>query len=95
MIKILDIGRDTIFVEKNCVVNYLEQYIIDSPYKHSLIGVEAIDNFLTDVGLILIVKLKRTAYSSKTKLSLFHKELVFLLNSIFSIEKVKVHICIE
>ncbi len=95
MIKVLDIGRDSIYVEKSCVIDFVTNFIIDSPYKHSLISVQAIDTFMKEVGLVIVVKLERSAYSLKTKLSLFHKELVFLLNSIFSIDKVKVCISIE
>ncbi len=95
MIKLLDVGRDSIFVEKSCIVDYVKTYIIDSPYQHSLISVETIDHFLNDVGLVILVKLQKSAYSLKTKLSFFHKELVFLLKSIFSIEKVKICISIE
>ncbi len=95
MIKLLDVGRDSIFVEKACIVDFLKNYIIDSPYKHSLIDVQIIDTFVNEVGLIIVIKLERFAYSLKTKLHFFHKELVFLLKSIFSLDKVKVCISIE
>ncbi len=95
MIKLLDVGRDSIFVEKACIISFIKSYITDSPYKHSLIDVETIDTFLNEVGLIIVIKLQRSAYSLKTKLQFFHKELVFLLKSIFSQEKVKVCISIE
>lgn len=87
--------KDIIYLEKGYLIDYVKSYFLDTPYKQFFSKVEIIDSFTTKDDFTLSISLKKTPSLDCQIVFAMHKEVIYLLKSIFNIEKVKVAILVE
>ena len=95
MIKLYSNYKDSIFIYKEYVENYISLYIKDLLSSKSTFSVEVSDSGLEDKNNIIVtIKLSKKNNYTYDKLEHLYFEIKYLLKSIFSIEQSKINIII-
>ena len=95
MIKLYSNYKDSIFIYKEYVENYISLYIKDLLSSKSTFSVEVSDSGLEDKNNIIVtIKLSKKNNYTYDKLEHLYFEIKYLLKSIFSIEQSKINVII-
>ena len=95
MIKLYSNYKDSIFIYKEYVENYISLYIKDLLSSKSTFSVEVSDSGLEDKNNIIVtIKLSKKNNYTYDKLECLYFEIKYLLKSIFSIEQSKINVII-
>ena len=95
MIKIESSGKDTIYIKKDFLKSYLLNFLNTNYKKISFSNLEIIDDYISDVGIVILIYINKNNNSSDEDYSSLYNEISYSINVIFGIDLYKVNILIE
>ncbi len=95
MIKIESLGKDTIYIKKEFLQNYLFNFLKTNYKKISFSNIEIIDDYISDVGIVILIYISKDNNINDEDYTSLYNEISYSINVIFGIDLYKVNILIE